>query len=93
MLVKLGLDVEIADDGQLALLQLDRGEFDLILMDMHMPNMDGIEATKEIQLREQWKEIPIIAITANVLPQDIALCYSAGMDDHLGKPFTNGHLA
>lgn len=92
MLSKLGLEVCLVEDGGLAVEQLELEAFDLILMDMHMPNLDGIEATKQIRRSQKWRGIPIIATTANVLPQDIALCYSAGMDDHLGKPLQINEL-
>ncbi|KAF7764924.1 histidine kinase [Pseudoalteromonas citrea] len=92
MLSKLGMDVKIADDGVLVLEQLSLEPYDLVLMDMHMPNMDGVEATKQIRRDARWSNLPIIATTANVLPQDIALCFSAGMDDHLAKPLQLAQL-
>ncbi|WP_171044417.1 hybrid sensor histidine kinase/response regulator [Pseudoalteromonas citrea] len=92
MLNKLGMDVTIADDGVLALEELSLASYDVVLMDMHMPNMDGVEATKQIRRDARWGNLPIIATTANVLPQDIALCFSAGMDDHLAKPLQMAQL-
>jgi CheY-like chemotaxis protein len=60
----------------------------MILMDVQMPGMDGLTATRLIrQLGERHRDIPIIAMTANVLSEEIELCIQAGMDDHIGKPF------
>jgi len=72
----------------------DPQKYDLILMDVHMPGMDGYEATRQIRVHEEelrskllsYKKIPIIAMTANVFKEDIDNCMKAGMDDHIGKP-------
>jgi len=62
--------------------------YDIILMDMHMPEMDGLEATQQIRAlgSREARSIPIIALTANVFTEDIEQCLAAGMNDHLGKP-------
>jgi PAS domain S-box-containing protein len=85
-----GYAVSIANNGRQALEAHDRGGFDLILMDCHMPEMDGLEATVEIRKREKktGKRVPIIALTANAMAQDREECLNAGMDDHLAKPFS-----
>ncbi len=91
-LARLGLDVTRAEDGAqaLSLLQhLDR-PFDLVLMDLQMPELDGMEATRRLRCWEndqRLEPIPVVALTANALSTDRARCLSAGMDDHLPKPF------
>jgi signal transduction histidine kinase/DNA-binding response OmpR family regulator len=85
-----GVVLDIAEDGSVALekFKLDPVGYDLILMDVHMPNMDGYEATRQIRAlaADRAKSIPIIAMTANVFREDIERCRAAGMNDHLGKP-------
>jgi two-component system sensor histidine kinase/response regulator len=85
-----GYRVTVANNGKEALEALPQGGFDLILMDCHMPEMDGFEATMEIRKRESstGKRLPIIALTANAMAQDREECLNAGMDDHLSKPFS-----
>ncbi len=87
MLTKLGLTSDIANNGQEALNHLAQNHYDLILMDMHMPVMDGITATTAIRaLNNEKANTHIIALTANVLQEDIKKCYEAGMNDYLSKP-------
>jgi PAS domain S-box-containing protein len=86
-----GYSVTVAANGKEALDALAAGSFDLILMDCHMPEMDGFECTAEIRKREQasgGKVIPIVALTANAMAQDREECLNAGMDDYLSKPFS-----
>ena len=90
MLHKLGCQTEVAANGQLALLALERAHYDLVLMDCQMPDMDGFEATRRWRAREQAMNshrLPIIAITANALEGDREACLACGMDDFLSKPF------
>ncbi len=91
-----GIDaVVIANNGREALETLSTDSFDLILMDCHMPEIDGYEATRVIRMREKatsGAHIPIIALTANAMAQDRQGCLDAGMDDHLSKPFSRGQL-
>ena len=68
-----------------------QGAFDLVLMDMQMPVMDGLTATRAIR-RLPIPQPPIIAMTANVLPDQIQRCRDAGVDDHLGKPINTAAL-
>jgi two-component system, sensor histidine kinase and response regulator len=86
-----GYGVTVVNNGIEALEAHAQGDFDLILMDCHMPEMDGFEATREIRGRERSstrKRVPIVALTANAMAQDREECLNAGMDDHLSKPFT-----
>ncbi len=97
MLQKLqGYDVVVANNGYEALEDYRRGDFDVVLMDCHMPELDGFEATIEIRKRElaanQGRHIPIIALTANAMAQDRQDCLNAGMDDHLAKPLSRKQL-
>ena len=84
MLRNAGAEVEIAEDGRQAVDKAQAGSFDLILMDINMPVMDGYEATR--LLRSQGYERPILALTANAMAEDTARCLQAGCNDHLTKP-------
>jgi PAS domain S-box-containing protein len=93
ILEKAGHRVDIAADGDEALKALEKTTYDLILMDVQMPGMDGITATERIRRTAgPIASIPVIAMTANVLPDQIARFKRAGMDDHIGKPFQIGEL-
>ena len=85
-----GYAVTVVNNGREALDAHAQGAFDLILMDCHMPEMDGFEATREIRARELTTglHLPIVALTANAMAQDREACLAAGMDDHLSKPFS-----
>jgi CheY-like chemotaxis protein len=82
--------IAMATDGVEAVAAAAKGRFDLILMDVQMPNMDGLAATRHIRCsaRPGAPRVPIIAMTANVLPEQIQRCLEAGMDAHIGKPFS-----
>ncbi len=87
LLERLGVSVEIACDGLEALEVLGTRTFDVIFMDQHMPEMDGLEATREIRKREGPRAHTIIvAFTACQFEEDRQRCFAAGMDDFLGKP-------
>jgi signal transduction histidine kinase/CheY-like chemotaxis protein len=87
LLLRVGLDVVEAENGieALKVLAQDRG-FDLILMDLQMPLMDGYEATREIRLQDPLRTIPIVAMTAHAMASDREKCLSYGMNDHVSKP-------
>ncbi|MES2940765.1 MAG: ATP-binding protein [Pseudomonadota bacterium] len=87
-----GLVVEHAASGAEAVALATAGEFDLALMDMQMPGMDGLEATRRIRMLPAWRERPILALTANVFAQDRQRCLDAGMSEVLGKPMRPAHL-
>jgi len=87
MLKKLGYRTKIASDGVEALELLEKEVFSLVLMDCQMPIMDGFEVTQEIRKRDWgYKDIPIIAVTANAMAGDRERCLNVGMDDYLSKP-------
>lgn len=88
MLTKWGHTVDVVSDGATAVDAVTRTQYDLVLMDVQMPVMDGIEAMHRIRgLGGAFTTLPIIAMTANVMARDIELCLSAGADGHIGKPF------
>ena len=86
LLERWGHRVSVADNGQLALEAMEQQRFDVVLMDMMMPVMDGLEATRRIRAKETVGRIPIIAMTANAMESDRERCLQAGMDDYLSKP-------
>jgi PAS domain S-box-containing protein len=94
LLEKRGFEVRIAGDGEIALKELERGTFQLVLMDMQMPNMDGFEATAAIRKKEETTggHIPIIAMTAHALKTDEERCIAAGMDAYIAKPIRTDEL-
>ena len=85
--------VDIAENGQIAIDKLLENDYDLILMDVNMPEMDGHQATRSIRkLDNEKKSIPIVALTASVLKAEIEKCYDCGMDAFIPKPFDNDVL-
>jgi PAS domain S-box-containing protein len=93
MLTKDGHYVVLAADGSEALAAVRASHFDLVLMDMQMPVMDGVEATRRIRaLSGATGNVPIVALTANAMAKEIASCRTAGMNDHLAKPIDRDRL-
>lgn len=81
-----GAQVRVAGNGRQALELLDQQSFDLLLMDVQMPEMDGYELTQIIRSKPQFANVPIIAMTAHAMKQDREKCLAAGMSDHIAKP-------
>lgn len=90
LLTKLGIEVEIAEDGKQALDMALSEDFDMILMDIQMPHMNGYDATKK--LREAGFKKPVIAVTAHAMRGDKEKCLAAGCDDYISKPINRKHL-
>jgi two-component system sensor histidine kinase/response regulator len=78
--------VDVAENGAVAIEKLAQEDYDLVLMDMQMPVMDGIAATEAIRRQPQFATLPIVAMTANAMQQDRDRCIDAGMNDHIAKP-------
>jgi PAS domain S-box-containing protein len=81
-----GFIVDLAGNGEIAVRKVQKTFYDLVLMDMQMPIMDGITATQEIRKLSRCAHLPIIAMTANAMQVDRQRCFDAGMNDHLSKP-------
>jgi CheY-like chemotaxis protein len=92
-LEKLGANITIADNGRIALEKLEQDIFDLIIMDIQMPEMDGFETTTQIRASGRpWKHIPIIAMTASAMNDEKERCMNMGMNWFVSKPFTREDL-
>ncbi|WP_428328899.1 ATP-binding protein [Mucilaginibacter sp.] len=89
---KLGYDIDIADNGRIALEMMRQKTYDLVFMDIQMPEMDGLQAARHIIETYKAAAPPIIAMTANVLSEDEDQCKQAGMSDFISKPFTIDRL-
>ncbi|GAV20468.1 two-component system, sensor histidine kinase and response regulator [Mariprofundus micogutta] len=86
LLDKVDISVRVAHSGIEVLEALDEEQFDAVLMDMQMPKMGGLEATRKIRLDGRFNDLPVIAMTANTMVDDIRKCREAGMNAHIGKP-------
>lgn len=87
-----GMKTDVAENGIVALEMLDRNEYDLVIMDMQMPEMDGITATRKIRERPSLASLPVIAMTANTTSEDKQTCLNAGMNDVVIKPIEPARL-
>ncbi len=92
LLERAGITLDIADNGTVAVEKLRGGRYDLVLMDVQMPELDGLAATRVIRADPAAQHLPIIALTANALPADVQACLDAGMDDYVAKPIERAHL-
>jgi CheY-like chemotaxis protein len=92
MLQKLGCRADLAHDGEEAVAMVQASPYDVVLMDMQMPKMDGVSATRAIRAMSKVHQPHIIALTANAMESDRQLCLSAGMNDFLAKPFKAAEL-
>ena len=88
LLEEVGLSVDLAEDGREAVGKASAVDYDLILMDMQMPEIDGLDAAWQIRKLPGYSEIPILATTANAFAEDKARCFEAGMNDFITKPMT-----
>ncbi len=87
-----GFDIHVASDGQEAVDMVAKNTYDIVLMDMQMPIMDGVTATIEIRKDARFKDLPIVAMTANAMQQDREKCAKAGMNDYVAKPIDHNEL-
>lgn len=92
MLAETGLGLDFAENGKIALHKALANTYDLILMDMQMPEMNGVDSTKAIRQLPVYATTPIIAMTGNVFAEDRKTCLEAGMNDHLVKPVKHQEL-
>jgi CheY-like chemotaxis protein len=90
LLDRSGCSVEVAVDGRAAIETLERREFDVVLMDVHMPEFDGLQVTRRI--RESNQRLRIIGVSASAESEDVKSCRDAGMNDFLAKPMTRERL-
>ena len=87
------MQVSEAENGEAALALCRDTVFDLVLMDVQMPGIDGLETTRQLRQLEHYRDVPIYALSANVRTEDVHDCLSAGMNGHLGKPIMLETLA
>jgi CheY-like chemotaxis protein len=94
LLAKLGYRADVVGNGLEALAALEQERYDVVLMDVQMPELDGLDTTRRIH--ERWpvgKRPRIVAMTANAMQEDRDACFAAGMDDYVAKPIRSGALA
>jgi PAS domain S-box-containing protein len=92
LLREAGIVVDLAENGQVALDRLATAKYDMVLMDMQMPVMDGLTTTREIRRQAALRDLPIVAMTANAMQSDRDSCLAAGMNDHIAKPIEPENL-
>src|SRR5262249_50248450 len=88
----LGIEVEIAGNGHEAVGMVRSKPYAAVLMDVQMPEMDGLEATRRIRQEPAFRSLPIIAMTANAMKSDVDACLAAGLNDFVSKPIERGAL-
>jgi CheY-like chemotaxis protein len=93
MLEKMGLRSDLAKDGQEAIDATKSRHYDLILMDVEMPKLDGLDATRSIRTQDGMADIPIVALTAHALIEEKEKCLNSGMNDFLAKPVSPKSLS
>ena len=91
MLAEFEVETRVVTDGLQAVQAASETEYDLVLMDVQMPEMDGLAATRSIRAR-RFAQLPIVALTANAFPEDVKMCREAGMSDFLAKPLRKAAL-
>src|SRR5262249_52107969 len=92
LLGRLGIEVDIAANGREAVEMVRAKPYAAVLMDMQMPEMDGLEATRQIRRQPAFRELPIIAMTANAMKSDVEACLAVGMNDFVSKPIERAAL-
>ncbi len=92
LLAEAQLSIDIAENGKVAVHKVKSQDYDVVLMDMQMPVMDGIDATRAIRADSRFQALPIIAMTANAMASDREKCLDAGMNDHVAKPIDPDEL-
>ena len=92
VLKKRGYEIDVASNGIEALAKMEQRSYAVILMDVQMPVMDGLEATRKLRLDERWKDVPVIAMTAHAMSGDKERCIAAGMNAYISKPVHSAHL-
>ena len=93
LLERMGYAADVAGNGIEAMAAVERGDYDVVLMDVQMPEMDGLEATRQIRAGGLKRSIRIVAMTANAMAEDREACLAAGMDDYVSKPIRVDALA
>jgi CheY-like chemotaxis protein len=93
LLERMGHRADVVGDGQAAVDALETGDYDLILMDVQMPRLDGLEATRRLRARWPGRPLRIVGLTANAMAGDREECLAAGMDDYVSKPIRPDELA
>lgn len=86
LLQRAGVAVTVAEDGLQVMDAVKQHSFDLVLLDMRMPNQDGLETTRQLRRLQAYRDVPIVALTANAFESDRQACLDAGMNDFLTKP-------
>ena len=92
ILENIGLSVDVAKNGVEAVVKVTKADYDIVLMDIHMPQMDGYQASRQIRKDPRFCKLPIVAMTANAMTGDREKCLSAGMNDHVAKPINKADL-